>query len=104
MALVEQIAEWLVSTVADPSTPEWAWGQEAFWMAFIAAYPQFPAGEWPVWNPRIPMAGSFIQSWLDENLRNRNFNGSTTLLHDIWLQFQQHLALFYRHPLICTKY
>ncbi|KAF8345692.1 hypothetical protein F5887DRAFT_1158668 [Amanita rubescens] len=90
--LVEQIAEWLVSTVADSSTPEWAWGQEAFWMAFIAAFPQFPAGEWPVWNPRIPMAGSFIQSWLDENLRNRNFGGSSIPLHDIWLQFQQHIA------------
>ncbi|KAG2132740.1 uncharacterized protein EDB93DRAFT_1309333 [Suillus bovinus] len=35
----------------------------AFWMAFIAANPDFPRGPWPNWNPKISLEGKFIESW-----------------------------------------
>ncbi|KAH8991021.1 hypothetical protein EDB92DRAFT_1781735, partial [Lactarius akahatsu] len=45
-------------------TSHWKWGVKVFWMAYLAAYPYFPLGEWPHWDTRIPMAGPFIESQL----------------------------------------
>ncbi|KAM6491457.1 hypothetical protein JOM56_013026, partial [Amanita muscaria] len=62
--LVDKISHWLTAIIIDQSTPEWLWGLEVFWMAYFAAYPSFPAGEWPKWNPNIALDGQFAQSWL----------------------------------------
>ncbi|KIK78696.1 hypothetical protein PAXRUDRAFT_152870 [Paxillus rubicundulus Ve08.2h10] len=40
--------------------------REFFWMAFIAAFPSFPYGDWPDWNPRITMDGDFISYWISD--------------------------------------
>ena len=42
---------------------------EFFWMSFVAAFPTFPFGDWPNWDPRIPFQGDFISDWMaDFNL------------------------------------
>ena len=39
--------------------------QEFFWMAFVAAFPTFPFGDWPDWDYRIPVKGNFIMYWFN---------------------------------------
>ena len=38
--------------------------REFFWMAYVGAFPMFPYGDWPVWDPRISMEGDFISYWI----------------------------------------
>ncbi|KAG1836902.1 hypothetical protein F4604DRAFT_1942812 [Suillus subluteus] len=66
--LAREVESWLVNTIRDVRAPEWAWGCNAFWMAFIAANPDFPRGSWPNWNPKISLEGKFIESWTADNL------------------------------------
>ncbi|KAG1886569.1 hypothetical protein F4604DRAFT_1917377 [Suillus subluteus] len=66
--LTRQVESWLVDTIRDVRAPEWAWGCDTFWMAFIAANPDFPRGSWPNWNPKISLEGKFIESWMADNL------------------------------------
>ncbi|KAG2098945.1 uncharacterized protein F5147DRAFT_548334, partial [Suillus discolor] len=61
-----QIQEWLTTEV-DTESSLWTWGRDAFWLAFVAAYPSFPMGKWPMWDPRIPLEGSFIEHWLERS-------------------------------------
>ncbi|KAG2047830.1 hypothetical protein BDR06DRAFT_848817, partial [Suillus hirtellus] len=61
--VTQQIQEWVTTEVATESSL-WMWGCNAFWLAFIAAYPSFLMGKWPMWDPRIPLEGSFIEEWL----------------------------------------
>ncbi|KAJ8591246.1 hypothetical protein M405DRAFT_765179 [Rhizopogon salebrosus TDB-379] len=92
-ALAEQLECWLVNTIRDVQAPEWTWGCDAFWMAFIAAHPDFPRGSWPNWNPQITLEGKFIESWTVDSLTastDAPFNQS--ILHEIrtciWNDFQ----------------
>ncbi|KAI6028149.1 hypothetical protein EDC04DRAFT_2573004, partial [Pisolithus marmoratus] len=62
--LLKDIECWLVDEV-DTSHPQWEWGLDTFWMAFIGAFPMFPGGKWHHWDPRIPLEGQFIQGWLN---------------------------------------
>ncbi|KAG1905541.1 uncharacterized protein F5891DRAFT_943734 [Suillus fuscotomentosus] len=60
----QQIQEWLTTKV-DMESSLWMWGHDVFWLAFISTYPSFPTGKWPMWDPRIPLEGSFIEQWLE---------------------------------------
>lgn len=59
--------------------------RELFWMAFIAANPEFPQGMWPRWNALIPMEGDFISRWM---LKGEDAELPTPLHVVIWEQFQ----------------
>lgn len=48
-SLMKDIEAWLVDQV-NCQTQLWTWGRDAFWLAFIAAYPSFPRGSWPKWD------------------------------------------------------
>ncbi|KAG1766329.1 hypothetical protein EV702DRAFT_934445, partial [Suillus placidus] len=61
--LSKDIETWLVTKV-DNRSQLWTWGCDAFWLTFVAAYPLFPRGKWPMWDPRIPLDGAFIKEWL----------------------------------------
>ncbi|KAG1813144.1 uncharacterized protein BJ212DRAFT_1201291, partial [Suillus subaureus] len=61
--LLDNIQSWLVKSV-DPSTPEWAWGQEVFWYVFIATNPNFPGRKWSFWDSSISLKGQFIEEWV----------------------------------------
>ena len=37
---------------------------EFFWMAYMAVHPTFPFGDWPNWDPRIPLEGNFVLYWM----------------------------------------
>ena len=100
--LVNQISTWLVDTVRSPRCQEWGWGVEAFWMAFIAAYPSFPAGNWPSWETSIGADTRFFQQWLESGGRvgwcHQNDIRDDCLLaflDKIWSLFCQHTSLFY---------
>ncbi|KAL0567445.1 protein kinase, partial [Marasmius crinis-equi] len=47
------------------ASQDWEWGREAYWMAFTAAYPEFPRGEWPSWDASIGLDGPYIIEWLN---------------------------------------
>ena len=103
------IQSWLVAFV-DTMTPEWTWGRDAFWYAFVAAYPDFPNGKWVFWDPSIPLEGQFIEEWVgginlaagdaDEELATPSTHNDT--LDFIWTEFSKHVALFYPCPLVST--
>lgn len=59
---------------------------ELFWMAFVAANPEFPRGKWPRWNALIPMEGEFISHWM---LNSEDVEFIDVPLHFIiWEQFR----------------
>lgn len=71
--------------IVDNDCPEWKWGTEAFWMAFTAAYPSFPSGSWPFWNPIIALEGSYIQNRLSDGPTG---GSNESDLISIWQQFE----------------
>ncbi|KAG2121105.1 hypothetical protein DEU56DRAFT_918344 [Suillus clintonianus] len=104
------IQSWLVA-FADTMKPEWTWGRDTFWYAFVAANPDFPGGKWAFWGPSIPLEGQFIEEWVgggidlaagdaDEELATPSMHNDT--LSFIWTEFSKHVALFYPYPLIST--
>ncbi|KAF8840948.1 hypothetical protein BDN67DRAFT_929416 [Paxillus ammoniavirescens] len=108
--LSKDIERWLVHDVQTTSAPQWAWGRDAFWLAYIAAHPMFPNGSWSPWDPRIPLEGQFIEEWLNDDETSStdgmpSSNGvceatlqltaEHTLLFNIWESFGRHVALFY---------
>lgn len=111
-ALSKDIERWLVDDVKSTSVPQWAWGRDAFWLAYIAAHPMFPNGRWSPWDSRIPLEGQFIEEWLkddgesssaDETPSNEAYEAAIaerTLLFNIWESFGRHVALFYPFLLI----
>ncbi|KAG1853030.1 hypothetical protein F4604DRAFT_1591780 [Suillus subluteus] len=64
--VTQRIQEW-VTTEVDTESSLWTWGRDTFWLAFVAAYPSFPMGKWPMWDPHIPLEGSFIEEWLQRS-------------------------------------
>ncbi|KAI6140157.1 hypothetical protein BKA82DRAFT_157315 [Pisolithus tinctorius] len=94
--LSKDIERWLMNDVWTTSVPQWAWGRDAFWLAYIAAHPI-----WSVWDPRIPMEGQFIEEWLNDDGTNGSADGIRhLLLSNIWESFSRHIALFYPFVLI----
>lgn len=108
LTLYTDIAQWLVSQLPDQSSVLWVWGREAFWLAFIAAHPVFPHGDWPRWPSIVSLDGPFVLYWM----ARRNAGGDyedrpdgTGLAHarldggiladmqdEIWARFRRHIA------------
>ncbi|KAG2336392.1 hypothetical protein BDR05DRAFT_953409 [Suillus weaverae] len=111
--LLDNIQSWLVKSV-DPITPEWTWGREAFWYAFVATHPDFPSGKWSFWDPSITLEGQFIGEWVGSGgdvsvaIDDRDNELATVATNDdtldyIWSEFSRHIALFYPYPLVSTS-
>ncbi|KAF8438189.1 hypothetical protein L210DRAFT_3545668 [Boletus edulis BED1] len=86
--LTKQIEHCLVvDPLLDSKNPEcYRFMRELFWMAFIAAYPDFPRGKWLRWNALIPMEGDFISHW---TLKDEDTELPDIPIHVIiWEQFQ----------------
>jgi len=62
--LAGQIQSHLVQQTWVESPDVALWLREFFWMAYVGAFPTFPHGDWPVWDPRISMEGDFISYWI----------------------------------------
>ncbi|KAF8549098.1 hypothetical protein OG21DRAFT_1421908 [Imleria badia] len=87
----EQLAKQIeMCLVADPlfeseHPDHYHLARELFWMAFVAAHPEFPRGKWSRWNSIIAMEGGFMSCWM--------FGGAYSGLWDtpprlvIWEQF-----------------
>ncbi|KAG6370023.1 hypothetical protein JVT61DRAFT_12542 [Boletus reticuloceps] len=67
--LTKQIEYCLVADpLLDSKHPEcYCLMRELFWMAFVAANPDFPRGKWARWDAAIPMEGDFISRWMSED-------------------------------------
>jgi hypothetical protein len=91
------------------------WGREAFWIAFIAAHPLFPLGSWFMWDSKISLEGSFIQSWMDRLCVDGLEADSKDVVSfpeglppealsiiraELWEEFQYTVSLFYQRKLI----
>ncbi|KAF8837374.1 hypothetical protein BDN67DRAFT_983294 [Paxillus ammoniavirescens] len=73
--LSKDIEWWLVNDVQTMSVPQWAWGRDAFWLAYVAAHLMFPNGSWSLWDPRIPLEGQFIEEWLNDDGMSSSADG-----------------------------
>jgi len=54
-------------------------------MAFVAAFPQFPSGDWLDWDPSIELDGSFMQEWLN---RQGLEGHEREVREEIWQRFR----------------
>ncbi|KAG2132141.1 uncharacterized protein EDB93DRAFT_1107974 [Suillus bovinus] len=107
--LSKDIEGWLVEL--DTELSQWMWGWDTFWLTFVAAYPFFPRGTWPMWDPRIPLEGAFIEQCLETLGHSITVDqeimvidlGNTEDLKEIWGAFCRDAALFYPYPLISTN-
>lgn len=97
--LLGQIQCWLVNIPSD--SQHWSWGHDAFWFAFVAAYPDFPSGNWLTWDARIPLQGRFIEQWLEDGAASLLGvdHSRENLLEQIWAEFCTHAMLFHPEPL-----
>jgi hypothetical protein len=115
VALAKRIQDWLLKVVLDTHSQEWLWGREVFWITFIAAYPLFPLGSWLMWDSKISLEGSFIQSWMDRMsvdgveadskdvvslAEGLSAEALGNIRADLWEEFRCTVSLFYPHKLI----
>jgi hypothetical protein len=88
--LAKSIHDWLVIQEDRlRPTSKFFWGVEAFWMAFTAAFPAFPNGMWPNWNPAIDIDGNFIQDWFRRFAEQEDPQRD---LHEAWDEFQHTIS------------
>ncbi|KAI0819950.1 hypothetical protein BC628DRAFT_1400176 [Trametes gibbosa] len=109
-SLSQRIGDWLRSVVSVRDSSAWVWGRDAFWIAFIGAYPAFPAGDWPKWPLEIALEGTFITHWImrqqhepsdrsgDSNTVNEHHSSaSIPVLRDVhgelWARYRQHISI-----------
>ncbi|KAL6300163.1 hypothetical protein BKA93DRAFT_741023, partial [Sparassis latifolia] len=106
VTLATNIEKWLLIEVVNVRCPDWMWGCNAFWMAFIAAYPDFPRGNWPAWDSRIAMEGPFMERWMQRDNQCERVSeecGADTyhyMYTELWREFQQLVSLYFPGPLI----
>ncbi|KIJ13254.1 hypothetical protein PAXINDRAFT_181327 [Paxillus involutus ATCC 200175] len=100
--LCSDIQRWLLSV--PEQSQQWSWGCDIFWLAFIAANPNFPNGGWPIWSPRIILKGPIIESWLEGSLKRLIAeDGKEGQLHRwLWGEFCQQAQLFFPYSLIAA--
>jgi hypothetical protein len=105
VCLASNIERWLLEVATDRRHPQWQWGLDLFWLSFIAAHLNFPAGEQcPLWNPDIPFSGAFLMRWLDNlgHSDDEDLCPSTNPdnLHyqsvraDLWAEWERQIGLF----------
>ncbi|KAI6147709.1 hypothetical protein BKA82DRAFT_164944 [Pisolithus tinctorius] len=104
LELLKRIEQWLVDIMQVTNVPEWTWGHDVFWLAYIGAYPAFPCGKWEPWNPIIPLEGQFIEEWLAKEETDDMFpHNVSDMLSYIWNEFCRHAVLFYPFPLLVSN-
>jgi hypothetical protein len=91
--LAGKLHDWLIREEENLRVAsKFEYGSEAFWIAFTTAYPTFPGGEWPDWDPAIGLDGDYIQMWFQhcstEDLPHPNLED----LANIWEYFQRAIA------------
>ncbi|KAG2085108.1 hypothetical protein BD769DRAFT_1374531 [Suillus cothurnatus] len=105
VTLLHKLESWLVhiNIVVDTRTPEWTWGHDTFWMAFLAACPDFPHSSWPLWNSRISLEGAFIELWTpteDPEDSPALITNHDTIRAVIWTEFQRLAAECFLYSLV----
>ncbi len=58
--------------INDRESKIWGWARDAYWIAFVAAYPNFPRATWPMWDLVVQFDGTFIKEWVEHHGSNRN--------------------------------
>jgi hypothetical protein len=73
--------------------------REFFWMAFIASFPSFPFGEWPCWDARISMEGTFVSYWIDDSNLDELQRNDVTTRQFIWDELSDAVTVFLSLPI-----
>ncbi|OBZ77224.1 hypothetical protein A0H81_02594 [Grifola frondosa] len=105
LKLLRDIEDWVLHIAVDRTSSEWTWGSDAFWMAYIAAYPAFPGGLWERWDADIALEGQFIEAWMiksghsgarhDSGGCSDTCQGCVGVRAEIWPEFTRLLTVFY---------
>jgi len=93
----------LVQSSHGEEMPSYVLAHEFFWMAFVAAFPSFPFGEWPEWDSCIPMQGTFISAWvedLDLSLPIQGAQFSQSVHRYIWDELADAVTFFFSMSLL----
>ncbi|KAG7093710.1 hypothetical protein E1B28_007364 [Marasmius oreades] len=103
------IAHWMSTLIERKNhSQDWEWGREAYWMAFAAAYTNFPNHSWPSWDTTIELDGPFILGWFygecnstDENMDDSEEDSDDSdmgtwgrdreVRKNIWQRFRMHV-------------
>lgn len=85
----------MIETINDHSSVVWAWARDAYWIAYVAAYPRFPHAEWTPWDPDVSLDGQFIHKWLEQ--RRAHPSGWGGLRQDekweeMYVRFREHVS------------
>ncbi|THG92876.1 hypothetical protein EW026_g8185 [Hermanssonia centrifuga] len=111
-SLAFEIQDWLLEVAVDPRCPERIWGTDLFWMAYLAAFPKFPQGQWQGWDPRINVCNTFGERWTMDACpigEVAHDNGACTdacpgcgyIREELWGEFERNTSLFYNNgPLV----
>ena len=85
--------------------PAYLWVHEFFWMVFVAAFPRFPYGDWPNWNPRISMDHDFISHWIaDINIGEIIPESARTACDFIWEELKGLAACILPVPVVLEPF
>jgi hypothetical protein len=103
--LASRIQNWLIFYIQDDHLPHWKWGAEVFWIAFFAAFPSFPLGDWPLWDVRIPLAGAFVEKQIvphnfEERASERTSEDLLMRREELWEDFCTVVKIVYPFPIL----
>lgn len=82
----------MVPYIRDCTSKAWIWAQDAYWIAFVAAYPDFPHGDWPMWDYKVALDGPFIKGWMEQK-EDGPYGWLGQLCHDeLLVRFREHVS------------
>jgi len=120
--LAQDIQDWILDYPLIVNLSK-RWYHQAFWLAFVGGYPDFPSGQWPSWDHSIHLEGTIAERIMqgavsrsieltedidDEkeaevkdalDTSGREVNASllvrrrAELLEHIWTEFRAHIGL-----------
>ena len=73
-------------------------------IAFFAAFPSFPLGDWPLWDVRIPLAGAFVEKQIaphnfEERASEHTIEDLLRHREELWEDFCTVVKIVYPFPI-----
>ncbi|KAH8993097.1 hypothetical protein EDB83DRAFT_2478248 [Lactarius deliciosus] len=97
VTLASRVQSWLTFYIQDQDLLHWKWGAEVFWIAFIAAFPSFPLGEWPLWDRQV------VPNDFEETVQRSSERTSEEDLskrrEELWRDFCKVVKVMYPFPI-----
>ncbi|KAI0757875.1 hypothetical protein BC629DRAFT_1444315 [Irpex lacteus] len=88
-----RIQQWLEKLVHEDKHGLKQWGTDLFWIAFIAAHPEFPNGPWPEWNGyAVTYESLFLTEWMK---RSQDDHVVCDIRKEMWDEVEQRVLIYY---------